>query len=89
LQIKDVLGAENLNTLNIDPVAFETFGINAAPAVVVADSTQTPALALSNTPSFDVIYGDVGLAYALKKIAEDGEQQTLAQFYHHALERQP
>ena len=89
LQIQDVLGAENLNTLNIDPLAFETFGIFTVPAVIVSDQTQASALALSDTPDFDVIYGDVGLAYALKKIIEDGEQQTLAQFYHQALERQP
>ncbi len=89
LQIKDVLGAENLNTLNIDPVAFETFGIHTVPAVIVTNQTEVPALALSDTPRFDVIYGDVGLAYALKKIAEDGEQQTEAQFYYQALERQP
>jgi type-F conjugative transfer system pilin assembly protein TrbC len=89
LQIKDILGAENLNTLNIDPVAFETFGINVVPAVVVTDAIQESALALSGMPRFDVIYGDVGLAYALKKIIEDGKQQTLAQFYNQALERQP
>ena len=90
LQIKDVLGAENLNTLNIDPVAFERFGIHTVPAVIVSDQIQeAPALALSEKLRFDVIYGDVGLAYALKKIIEDGEQQTQAQFYYQALERQP
>lgn len=89
LQIQDVLGAENLNTLNIDPLAFETFGIHTVPAVIVSDQIQTSALALSEVPRFDVIYGDVGLSYALKKIIEDGEQQTLAQFYHQALEKQP
>ncbi|HEV2523947.1 MAG TPA: type-F conjugative transfer system pilin assembly protein TrbC, partial [Gammaproteobacteria bacterium] len=55
LKIQDVLGAENLNTLNIDPLAFETFGIHTVPAVIVTDQTQAPALALSGTPRFDVI----------------------------------
>jgi conjugal transfer pilus assembly protein TrbC len=89
-RVQQVLGSDNLYVLNIDPVAFKTFAITAVPAVVVTEAQQgiTPEQS-SEVPNFDVIYGDVGLSYALKKIAEDGEQSALARAYLEKLETKP
>ena len=51
----------NLN-LQIDPTAFERFGINKVPALVV-----------SNTRGFDVIYGNLSLCDDLDRIAGRGK----------------
>jgi len=67
----EILGADDLGDLSIDPMAFRTFGIHAVPAMVVAASSQ----------KFDVIYGDVSLSYALKKMVDGGEESQLAQSY--------
>jgi type-F conjugative transfer system pilin assembly protein TrbC len=64
---------EHIPIVNIDPVAFKTFGIKVVPAVVIADK--------AHTPHFDVVYGEVGLAYALRQILDRGEQTTLAKTY--------
>jgi len=50
----------NLN-LQIDPTAFERFGI-----------TQVPALVVFNTGCFDVIYGNLPLTEGLNRIASHG-----------------
>ena len=54
----------NLN-LQIDPTAFERFGINKVPALVV-----------SNPSGFDVIYGNLSLCEDLDRIASDGKTHT-------------
>lgn len=51
--------------VQLDPELFKRFGIRQVPAVVVTDTNCLP----SQTCTFDVIYGDVTLAYALEKIA--------------------
>lgn len=54
----------NLN-LQIDPTAFERFGIYKVPALVV-----------SNTSGFDVIYGNHSLCEDLDRIASNGKTHT-------------
>jgi conjugal transfer pilus assembly protein TrbC len=71
--------------VEINPVAFEAFGILQVPAVVV---TTEKLQCVSNehciAPSFDVVYGNMSLYEALNAIAERGcvgsvlEKQTLA-----------
>lgn len=51
----------NLN-LQIDPIAFERFGIH-----------QVPALVVSNTQAFDVIYGHLPLKEGLSRMAGRGD----------------
>ncbi len=59
----------NLN-LQIDPIAFERFGIR-----------QVPALVVSNDSGFDVIYGNLSLTEGLNRIADNG---TMASGLTHA-----
>ena len=65
----------------IHPEAFDRFGIEKVPAVVIAKpddclADDCPA------PDFDVVYGDTSLEDALNKIASDGEhhQKTASDF---------
>lgn len=51
----------NLN-LQIDPTAFERFGI-----------TQVPALVVDNGQAFDVLYGNLSISEGLLRIAGRGE----------------
>ncbi len=51
----------NLN-LQIDPTAFERFGIQ-----------QVPALVVDNGKAFDVLYGNLSLSDGLLRIAEHGD----------------
>jgi conjugal transfer pilus assembly protein TrbC len=72
--------------IEINPVAFEAFGIAQVPAVVV---TTGKLQCISNeqciAPPFDVIYGNMSLYEALNAIAEHGcvgsvlAKQTLAE----------
>lgn len=48
--------------LQIDPTAFERFGIN-----------QVPALVVSKGANFDVIYGNLSLDEGLQRIIDQGE----------------
>ena len=56
----------NLN-LQIDPTAFERFGIK-----------QVPALAVDNGKSFDVLYGNLSLSDGLLRIAGYGDSGMTA-----------
>lgn len=60
--------------IEINPVAFEAYGIKQVPAVLV---TEKVVQCVSNDdcqiPAFDVIYGNMALAQALKIISEKGE----------------
>jgi conjugal transfer pilus assembly protein TrbC len=49
-------------SLQIDPTAFERFGI-----------TQVPALVVANSQNFDVIYGHLPLQEGLMRIAGSGQ----------------
>ena len=70
-KIVAVFGKEELNGLTIDPLGFQDFGIKAVPAIVVTESSK----------KFDIIYGDVSLYYALKKVVDEGEMSLLANSY--------
>ena len=70
-KIVEVFGKEEFDSFTIDPLAFKNFGIKAVPAIVVIDSLK----------KFDVIYGDVSLYYALKKVVNEGEMSLLANSY--------
>jgi len=60
----------------IDPTLFKKFNIEKVPAFVVVDHHD---LSRQLCAKYDVIYGNVSLEYALRKIARDGEQKDLAQ----------
>ncbi len=85
-QVQQVFGADAINAIHIDPVAFKTFGISAVPAVVISQAIQNASSEPIKKPVFDVVYGDVGLSYALKKIAESGEKSDIAKTYLEILE---
>lgn len=55
--------------MQIDPILFERFQIKKVPAVVVTQSVNCLANQ-SCLENYDVFYGDVGLEYALKRIAQ-------------------
>jgi conjugal transfer pilus assembly protein TrbC len=54
--------------MQLDPLTFKMFKIDKVPAIVVTDGTCTTNSSCEN--HYDVLYGDVRLAYALQKIAE-------------------
>lgn len=57
----------NKGGLQLDPNLFKRFHIEKVPAVVVADTEICPPT-ITCQEQYDVIYGNVTLAYALKKI---------------------
>ncbi len=60
--------------IEINPVAFERYGIQQVPAVVVTYKTiQCPLDMSCLTPPFDVVYGNVSLPEALRIIANQGD----------------
>ncbi len=60
--------------VQIDPVAFERYDIEQVPAVVVSSKTTTCPVNMScPAPSFEVVYGNIGLPKALDIIANSGE----------------
>lgn len=58
--------------LQVDPILFKKFDINQVPAVVVVDTAKCLPMQ-SCQQVFDVIYGNVHLSYALKKIVEQND----------------
>jgi len=87
-KIQSIFGADYFSVLTIDPVAFKTFDIQAVPAVVVTQHSR-PESENAHSISFDIVRGDAGLIYVLKKIAVEGEQSALALSYLSALEEKP
>ena len=63
--------------ISIDPIAFERLGIHQVPAIVLFNPAGLACLnAPDCTPSpsqFDVVYGQVTLAYALEQMAHRGQ----------------
>lgn len=58
--------------MQLDPVLFQTFGITQVPAVVSVKAVDAcPANMNCKPPTFDRIYGDVSLDYALGKMLAD------------------
>ena len=60
---------DNHGGVQIDPTLFRQFQINQVPAVVVLNETNCLP-SQSCLESYDVIYGDVTLDFALKRIAD-------------------
>ena len=67
------LTQKGIGGISINPIAFDAFAIHKVPAVVVIDQSlslkegfQVPK------KDFDVMFGDVSLRFALKKIVEQG-----------------
>lgn len=63
---------DNKGGIQLDPTLFKTFDIKQVPAVVVTKSLNCPPNQTC-IPDFDVIYGDVHLDYALRKIADQND----------------
>jgi conjugal transfer pilus assembly protein TrbC len=58
--------------MQLDPILFKTFEINAVPAVVyVKDTPVCPANMNCKPVDYDSLYGDVSLDYALEKMSND------------------
>ncbi|MEM2160761.1 MAG: type-F conjugative transfer system pilin assembly protein TrbC [Candidatus Nitrosotenuis sp.] len=64
--------------IEINPVAFESYGITQVPAVVVA-AGKVQCISNDNCliPAYDVIFGNMTLEKALKIISEKGESGSL------------
>ncbi len=67
------LARDNHGGVQLDPTLFKLFNIKQVPAVVVTN--YTPCLANRTcVNTYDVVYGDVHLDYALKKIADQNDE---------------
>jgi conjugal transfer pilus assembly protein TrbC len=76
------LAHDNHGGVQLDPALFQKFQINRVPAVVVTTSSNC----LPNQScreEYDVIYGDVHLDYALKKIA--AQKDAVSSIAEHSL----
>jgi len=82
LSAANVIFKDRVEGMIVDPTAFERYAIKTVPAVLVTDQNLVPCNE-TNCPisRFDVIYGDIGLKYALEKIKNDGELDKNAQIY--------
>lgn len=57
--------------VQLDPILFQTFAINAVPAVVfIRETPSCPTNSDCLPPRFDSLFGDVSLDYALQKFNE-------------------
>ncbi len=70
--------AHNKGGIEINPIAFEAYGITQVPAVVVTTGTLECASNQTLAPPFDVITGNTSLSFALKIMAEKGEASLIA-----------
>jgi conjugal transfer pilus assembly protein TrbC len=67
------LASDNHGGVQLDPTLFKTFNIKQVPAVVVTNNVHClPNQTCTNT--YDVVYGDVHLDYALEKIARQNDE---------------
>lgn len=65
-----ILTTDNHGGVQIDPMLFERFHVDKVPAVIVVkDPDCMPGM--SCTLDYAVVYGDVTLSYALKKIGDE------------------
>jgi type-F conjugative transfer system pilin assembly protein TrbC len=80
--LKEVLGEQYTNGVLIDPTLFQRFEIKSVPAVVVSEKAAPPCTQEHcQIPAHDILYGDVGLSYALKKMRDDGQFSIISQGY--------
>ncbi|HHS7962827.1 TPA: type-F conjugative transfer system pilin assembly protein TrbC, partial [Legionella pneumophila] len=62
--------------MQLDPILFKTFDIAMVPAVVyVKDTPACPANMDCKPVSYDSLYGDVSLDYALEKMRGDEQSE--------------
>lgn len=66
------LTQDNRGGIQLDPTLFERYKIDKVPAIVVTNTSKCSPNQ-SCIEDYDVIYGDVTLAYALQKIADLGD----------------
>jgi conjugal transfer pilus assembly protein TrbC len=72
------LTKDNQGGVQIDPTLFQRFQVDKVPAVVVVKEPNCLP-SMSCTSDYDIVYGDVTLSYALKKIAnEEDSVSTIA-----------
>lgn len=68
--------------ITVDPKWFKEFGITQVPAVVAVGNAAPCYQDNCPTPPFDIIYGNIPIPEALKKIAQQGDvAQNVAQSY--------
>jgi len=67
---------DNQGGMGIDPTLFKKFNITQVPAFVMVDHND---LSQPLCTKYDVVYGNVTLEYALRKIAKGGMEHELAQ----------
>lgn len=65
-----ILTKDNHGGIQIDPTLFQRFQVDKVPAVVVVKEPNCMP-SMSCAIDYDIVYGDVTLLYALKKIANE------------------
>ncbi|MBX3709466.1 MAG: type-F conjugative transfer system pilin assembly protein TrbC [Gammaproteobacteria bacterium] len=71
-----VLTKDNQGGVQVDPTLFQRFQIVKVPAVVVVKEPNCLP-GMSCTLDYDIVYGDVTLSYALKKIANEEDRVSV------------
>lgn len=70
------LTKDNQGGVQIDPTLFQRFQVEKVPAVVVVKEPHC-LQGMSCTLDYDIVYGDVTLPYALKKIANEEDSVSV------------
>lgn len=74
--VMEIVSREHGGVL-LDPLLFRKFNIEKVPAVVVTDTKCLKEEVQKKCETFDVIYGNVTLEYALKEIARQEDALSL------------
>lgn len=75
-------GEEGLGHIEIDDNAFEKFGINSVPTIILSKNEGEGFLSSKNEKEeFDKVEGAIGIRLALEKFAESGDLKEVAQGY--------
>lgn len=70
------LTKDNHGGIQIDPTLFQRFHVDKVPAVVVVKEPNC-ITGMSCTFDYDIVYGDVKLSYALKKIVDEEDDFSI------------
>ena len=82
----NTLGENGAGNIIIDPTYFEQFNITKVPAVVVTEGAIVHCNeAECKTPHHDVLYGDVGLKYALEHLTDKGDYGNVSSLFYNRL----
>jgi len=73
-----IQGENNDCPMQIDEEAFELYGINRVPAIILSKKDDCAPWQTCKV-SYDKIIGNVGIKFALEKFKEDGELSNLAE----------